>query len=219
MERKIYVISLAGKCGRELLLRTLEEKNQKNSLGTSCSCLHQQLTGAPYRHKKSSLHFHVIKELGLPSEQASLQDSRTRSEARHSGRKYMKKPIKIRWRVKGSCLFLASSHLRCVCCVASLQQELWPQRGGEALRQRVAVLARHDQMEGRAELGEGESAVPVHVAQLPETQEEQRSLQVLVGTTANEHHNFSILMQVWKKFNFLSKKWLICINYLLLPIL
>lgn len=42
------------------------------------------------------------------------------------------------------------------------------QARGEALRERVPVLACHDQMEGCAELGERERSIPVHVAQLPE---------------------------------------------------
>lgn len=199
MERKIYVISLPGKCGRVLLLWTLEEK--KTLLEQVAAAFISSSPVPPTDTKRTAFTFMSSKSWAYL---LSRHRFRTLEHDQRLGTLDTNtwKNILIRWRVKGSCLFLASSHLRCVCCVTSLQQELWPQRGGEALRQRVAVLARHDQMEGRAELGEGESSVPVHVTQLPETQEEQRSLQMIVGTTANEHNNFSnfsILMQVWKK--------------------
>lgn len=45
---------------------------------------HQQLTSALYRYP-----IIVIKELGVPSEQASPQDSQRRSAAVHSAHKYI----------------------------------------------------------------------------------------------------------------------------------
>lgn len=61
--------------------------------------------------------------------------------------------------------------------------EARPQGGREALGEGEPVLTGHDEVEGGAELGEGESSVSVHVAQLPEGEENKNNAEFF--TSAN----------------------------------
>lgn len=176
MQCKIYVISLPGKCGRGLLLWTLDGKKISwNKLQLPSSAAHQCPLQAQNEEPPLSCDQRAGRTFWAGIASGLSNTIRGSALCTQVHEKTFENEV------KGKRKLLVSgplSHLWCVCCVASLQQELRPQRGGEALRQWVAVLARHDQVEGRAELGEGESSVPVHVTQLPETQEETRSLQV-----------------------------------------
>lgn len=176
MQCKIYVISLPGKCERELLLWTLGGKTLSwNKLQLPSSAAHQ----CPLQAQNEQPPLSCDQRAGRTfwAGMASGLSKTIRGSALCT--QVYEKTFENEVKGKRKLLFSGPlSHLRCVCCITSLQQELRPQCGGEALRQRVAVLACHDQMEGRAELGEVESSVPVHVTQLPETQEEMRSLQV-----------------------------------------
>lgn len=93
------------------------------------------------------------------------------------------------------------SHLWSLRDVLVLLDEPRLQARGEAFWERVAVLARDDQVEGRAELGERERSISVHVAQLPDEWKGRTSLRPSKSSAKSCHFSarFVLLFRCYLK--------------------